>query len=58
MAGALALLAVVANAQSYPNKPISFVVPFGPGSDSDIIARIIGQRLGVVLSQSAIRPSS
>jgi hypothetical protein len=39
-------------------KSISFVVPFGPGSGSDIIARIIGQRLGVVLSQSAIRPSS
>ena len=58
MAGALALLAVAANAQSCPSKPISFVVPFGPGSGSDIIARIIGQRLGVVLSQSAIRPSA
>jgi tripartite-type tricarboxylate transporter receptor subunit TctC len=54
MAGALALLAVAANAQSYPSKPISFVVPFGPGSGSDLIARIIGQRLGVVLSQSVI----
>ena len=54
MAGALSLLAVAASAQSYPSKPISFVVPFGPGSGSDIIARIIGQRLGVVLSQSVI----
>ncbi len=54
MAGALALLAVAANAQSYPSKPISFVVPFGPGSGSDLIARIIGQRLGVVLGQSVI----
>jgi len=42
MAGALTLLAVAANAQSYPSKPISFVVPFGPGSGCDII----GQRLG------------
>jgi tripartite-type tricarboxylate transporter receptor subunit TctC len=54
MAGALALLVVAANAQSYPSKPTSFVVPFGPGSGSDIIARIIGQRLGVVLGQSVI----
>jgi len=58
MAGALTLLAVAADAQSYPSKPISFVVPFGPGNGSDLIGRIIGQRLGVVLSQSAIRPSS
>jgi tripartite-type tricarboxylate transporter receptor subunit TctC len=56
-AGALSLLslmAVTANAQNYPNKPITFVVPFGPGSGSDLIGRIIGQRLGVVLGQSVI----
>jgi tripartite-type tricarboxylate transporter receptor subunit TctC len=50
----LALLAVAANAQSYPSKPISFVVPFGPGSGSDIVGRIIGQRLGTALGQSII----
>jgi tripartite-type tricarboxylate transporter receptor subunit TctC len=54
MAGAFSLLAVAANAQSYPSKPITFVVPFGPGSGSDLIARIIGQRLGTVLGQSVI----
>ncbi len=54
VAGALSLVAVAANAQSYPTKPISFVVPFGPGSGSDIIARIIGQRLGAVFGQSVI----
>jgi tripartite-type tricarboxylate transporter receptor subunit TctC len=54
MAGALSLLAVAANAQSYPSKPISFVVPFGPGSGSDIVGRIIGQRLGTALGQSII----
>jgi tripartite-type tricarboxylate transporter receptor subunit TctC len=53
-AGILALLAVAANAQSYPSKSISFVVPFGPGSGSDLIARIIGQRLGTILGQSVI----
>jgi tripartite-type tricarboxylate transporter receptor subunit TctC len=54
MAGAFSLLAVAANAQSYPSKPITVVVPFGPGSGSDLIARIIGQRLGTVLGQSVI----
>jgi tripartite-type tricarboxylate transporter receptor subunit TctC len=57
--GALAVLGLVltgtaANAQGYPNKPITFVVPFGPGSGSDLIGRIIGQRLGIVLGQSII----
>jgi tripartite-type tricarboxylate transporter receptor subunit TctC len=54
VAGALSLLAVAANAQSYPSKPITFVVPFGPGSGSDLIARIIGQRLAAALGQSVI----
>jgi tripartite-type tricarboxylate transporter receptor subunit TctC len=54
MAGALSLPAVAANAQSYPSKPISFVVPFGPGSGSDIVGRIIGQRLGTAFGQSII----
>ena len=63
MAGALSLLsllslfsllAIAANAQNYPNKPITIIVPFGPGSGSDLIARIIGQRLGSVLGQSVI----
>ena len=54
MIGALSLLGVTANAQSYPSKPLTFVVPFGPGSGSDLIARIVGQRLGTVLGQSVI----
>jgi tripartite-type tricarboxylate transporter receptor subunit TctC len=53
-AGAFSLFAVTANAQTYPSKPITFVVPFGPGSGSDLIGRIIGQRLGAVLGQSVI----
>ncbi|MBX9824990.1 MAG: tripartite tricarboxylate transporter substrate binding protein [Xanthobacteraceae bacterium] len=56
---ALALLCAVllgspANAQSYPAKPITIVVPFGPGSGSDLIGRIVAQRLSAVLGQSVI----
>ena len=35
----------VALAQSYPSKPIAFIVPFGPGTGNDIIARIIAQKV-------------
>jgi len=50
----IALTGAAASAQGYPNRPITFVVPFGPGSGSDLIGRIIGQRLGSVLGQSVI----
>jgi tripartite-type tricarboxylate transporter receptor subunit TctC len=50
----IALTGTATNAQNYPNKPITFVVPFGPGSGSDLIGRIIGQRLGTALGQSVI----
>lgn len=32
-----------AHAQEFPNRPITFVVPFGPGSATDQLARAIGQ---------------
>jgi tripartite-type tricarboxylate transporter receptor subunit TctC len=44
MAGC-ALAAADARAQAYPNKPIAIVVPYGPGSGNDVIARIIAQKV-------------
>ena len=38
----------------YPNKPITLVVPFGPGSTTDTISRIIAQYLGNALNQSIV----
>jgi tripartite-type tricarboxylate transporter receptor subunit TctC len=38
-------LAPAALAQEYPTKPIRFVVPYPPGGSSDIMTRIIGQKL-------------
>lgn len=38
-------------ASSYPIKPIRFVVPFTPGSASDILARTVGERLAATWGQ-------
>ncbi|WP_422013971.1 Bug family tripartite tricarboxylate transporter substrate binding protein [Reyranella sp.] len=49
-----AMLAAPAMAQSYPNKPIRLIVPFGAGSGSDILARILAEPLGQALGQPIV----
>jgi len=44
LAAALAL-ALPVHAQNYPSRPIKIIVPFPPGASTDILARIIGERL-------------
>ena len=41
----LAALCGVAQAQDYPNKLVRFIVTYPPGGSSDVMARIIGQKL-------------
>ena len=53
-AAAATMLTVVANAQGYPNKPITIIVPFGPGSATDTITRVVGQHLSNVLKQTVV----
>ncbi len=43
-----------AGAQDFPSKPITIVVPFGPGTANDIIARQIGQDMTATLGQSIV----
>src|SRR4030088_1373711 len=43
-----------AQAQAYPNRPIRMVVPFPAGGPTDAMARIISDRLGVVLGQTVV----
>jgi tripartite-type tricarboxylate transporter receptor subunit TctC len=49
-----ATLAPPAMAQSWPNKPVRIVVPFGPGGPADVYARIVGQELGETLKQQFV----
>src|SRR5436189_3781798 len=48
---ALASAFTVANAQTYPTKPIRFIVPFPAGGSTDIGARLIGEYLSRVFGQ-------
>jgi tripartite-type tricarboxylate transporter receptor subunit TctC len=43
-----------AGAQDFPSKPITIVVPFGPGTTNDIIARQLAQDMTGTLGQSVI----
>jgi tripartite-type tricarboxylate transporter receptor subunit TctC len=54
----LVLVAVLAHAsvfaQPYPNRPIKLIVPFGPGGFTDVVARILGQKLGPAMNTSFV----
>jgi tripartite-type tricarboxylate transporter receptor subunit TctC len=41
-------------ADHYPSKPITYVVPFAAGGTTDLLGRLIGQRLSQVLGQSVV----
>src|ERR1700730_13360166 len=53
LAGIAAAAPLVA-AEPYPGRPVTIIVPFGPGSGTDIVSRIIGERLGTALNQSIV----
>jgi tripartite-type tricarboxylate transporter receptor subunit TctC len=46
--------AIAAEAQTYPVKSVHFIVPFAPGSAPDVIARMLGERLGDTWRQPVV----
>ena len=47
-----------AQASAYPDKPIRFVVPYPPGGGTDVIARIVQDRLRAALGQQIVIDNS
>ena len=54
----IALMAVLAgdraNAQAYPTRPVQVIVPFAGGSASDVVTRIVLERMGTAIGQRFI----
>jgi len=50
----LALGSAAAQAQGYPARPVKIVVAFSPGGGTDIVARVLGQKLGEIWGQQVI----
>src|SRR5262245_9998799 len=51
---ALAAVALPAQAQPYPSRPITMIVPFAAGGPTDIIARIVADHMSKTLGQQIV----
>ena len=48
------LLGFDASAQSYPQRPIRFVIPYAPGGNTDMIGRVLGAKLTESMGQTIV----
>jgi len=46
--------AAAAHSQSYPTRPIRFIVPFAPGGTSDLVGRLVGAKIGEGVGQTVV----
>jgi len=53
-AAILACSPLVATAQNYPTRPITYIVPFTPGGSTDVIGRTVAQSLAAALGQPVV----
>ena len=51
---AASVLATDTSAQAYPSRPLKLIVPYAPGGNTDIVARIFGQKLSERISQPVV----
>jgi len=50
----LSLLLLAGAVQAFPTKPVKIVVAFPPGGGTDIVARVVGQKLGEGWNQAVV----
>jgi len=53
-AGALLATTLAASAQTYPAKPLTMVIPFAAGGPTDVLGRVVGQRMSEILGQQVV----
>ena len=53
-AAALALCATLASGQTFPDRPIRFIIPFPPGGSTDFVGRVFAEQWGKVLGQPVV----
>src|SRR5262245_33415668 len=54
LALALVLLSSAAFAQAWPNRPVRFIVPLGPGAGADLTGRMLAERLSKQWGQPVV----
>ena len=54
LAGGLHVVPVAAQQATYPNRPVTLVVPQAAGGTNDIVGRLVGQKLGEVMGASVV----
>lgn len=51
---ALLVVSGAANAQNYPNRPVTMIIPFAAGGPTDVLGRVVGARMGEILGQQVV----
>ena len=52
--GLLLALTGTVHAQGYPTKPITMIIPFAAGGPTDVLGRVLAQRMGEILGQQVV----
>jgi tripartite-type tricarboxylate transporter receptor subunit TctC len=51
---AVLLIGGAAQAQNFPNRPVTMIIPFAAGGPTDVLGRVVGQRMGEILGQQVV----